>query len=490
MTAVVLVGDLPTTNVIPTPTVRVPDSAAPDALALFLDHTAEALRQRGAVLMLYPAWRSAEAVRMLRHVRGVLNSDRIAGVPVDLPPLALSILADQLTFIAPHVRAGVLASVVQPLARRIYAGAWLNSVAKFERARTGFGQHMFSYVPRTGFVAVMGEQAVVHRVTSSQPLPRIDLRPVEPVLMYAADAGGNTGWLRERLQPELRVASLTLVAGQPLASEYWGTKKYTEFAAFSGHPQDMPQALQEVRHQPCPWCGEPVGLEICPFCTRVQPRDEATVSAPAPTAPVPAPMASAPAPMPAPTPAPPAPTPSVPAPPMPAPTPPASAPMAPAPMPPARSPEPLPQHTATAPATLVQPMAAPVPPPPAQPPSLQKAPPAPPVPPPAAPPRAFGKTPEPEAPRPAAPAAPAPTPPAPTAPATNEEGRTVPDIPLPQRSAGSGEPEAPEVEAPKPEAPEPEASAPEASEPPDPEDFDDFDDGFRPGTVVFRRDPS
>ncbi|MFC9972708.1 hypothetical protein ACFVH6_17645 [Spirillospora sp. NPDC127200] len=466
MTAVVLVGDLPTTNVIPTPTVRVPDSAAPDALAVFLDHTAEALRQRGAVLMLYPAWRSAEAVRMLRHVRGVLNSDRIAGVPVDLPPLALSILADQLTFIAPHVRAGVLASVVPLLARRIYAGAWLNSVAKFERARTAFGQHMFSYVPRTGFVAVMGEQPVVHRVTSSQPLPRIDLRPVEPVLMYAADAGGNAGWLRERLQPELRVASLTLVAGQPLASEYWGTKKYTEFAAFSGHPQDMPRALQEVRHQPCPWCGEPVGLEICPFCTRVQPRDEATVSAPAPMAPAPAPMAPAPAP----TPAPPTPTP--------APTPPAPAPMAPAPLPPARSPEPLPQHTAVAPATFVQPMAAPVPSPPAQPPPLRKAPPAPPV----APPRAFGKTPEPEAPRPAAqapaaPVAPAPTPPAPTAPAAREEGRTVPDIPLPQRSAESGEPEAPEPEAPEPEAPEP--TAPE-----------DFDDGFRPGTVVFRRDPS
>lgn len=65
MTAVVLVGDFPSTGILQaTVAQRVstggPDDGGPPA---FIDQMAHAIRQRGTVLVLYPAWKKTGAQR-------------------------------------------------------------------------------------------------------------------------------------------------------------------------------------------------------------------------------------------------------------------------------------------------------------------------------------------------------------------------------------------------------------------------------------------
>ncbi|GAA2421274.1 hypothetical protein GCM10010191_35840 [Actinomadura vinacea] len=272
MTAVLLVGDLPNTGIIPDQVApRIADSATPEAALAFVDGMAADLRRHGAALVVCPAWRSDSALKLVRFARGLLDTDRIALVPLDLPPLALSLVVDQLTFMAPHVRSGVLVSVAQVLADRLYAGAWVSSVAKLEHVRTGLGQHMASLMPGSGFMVAAGRSPRVQRVTTAKPLLDISHRPIDPVLVLAVHENGDVDWLQNRLKPELRAVSLTFVADQPLSSRYWGSKKYAEFVAFSGNPRDLQLALETPKYRPCPWCEEPTALPACPFCHRAQP---------------------------------------------------------------------------------------------------------------------------------------------------------------------------------------------------------------------------
>ncbi|MEW2352511.1 hypothetical protein [Spirillospora sp. NPDC029432] len=272
MAAVVIMGNIPATGIIHDPVaMRVDDSATPEASLAFVDHMARVLAERSAVLVVYPAWRAAGPVRLVRFARGMLNTDRIAGIALDLPPLSLSVVADQMAFIAPFVRPGVLASLASALARQIYAGAWVNSVAHLEHIQTRLGAHVTSYLPGSGFSVAAAPSAGVHRITSARPVQEIAQRPQDPVLLLAADVNGNPQWLAKSLQPALGAVSLTTAAGQPLGQEYWGTKKYTEFVAFSGHPHALNHLVASTACRPCGWCGEPTALPACPFCAMVQP---------------------------------------------------------------------------------------------------------------------------------------------------------------------------------------------------------------------------
>jgi hypothetical protein len=287
VTAVVLVGDFPSTGILQaTVAQRVgvggPDDGGPP---VFIDHMAYAIRQRGAVLVLYPAWKRGGAQRLVRLARSALLTDRIAGLPLDVPPLALSLIADQLAFASSYARPGVLASLAQRLCENVQAGAWVNSVARLEHIKTGLGAHVSSYLPGGGFSVSAGPHAAVHRITSAKPVPEQMPRPADPVLMLYGDGNGDLDWLQSRLRPMLAAVSVTAVAPQPLSAEYWGTKKYTEFVAFSGHPQALQSLLAGSLYAPCGWCGEPTALPECPFCFMVQPTRQAAPAAAAPQGP-------------------------------------------------------------------------------------------------------------------------------------------------------------------------------------------------------------
>ncbi|GAA1561810.1 hypothetical protein GCM10009678_50870 [Actinomadura kijaniata] len=506
MTAIVIVGDFPGTGIISKSLApRIGETADAASSLAFLDQMTYALQQRGAVLVLHPSWRSDAAVKLVRQARFLLGTDRIARVPLDLPPLAFSVVADQMTFLAPYVRAGVLASIAPTLAMRVRAGAWLNSVAKLEHGRTGLGQHMLSYMPGSGFMVLAGMGTTVHRITSAQPVADIGHLPLDPVLVLASDQNGDRDWLQNKLGPAARATSLTLVNEQPLSTQYWGTKKYTEFVAFSGHRNDLQQVIQMTRCRPCSWCEEPTALAICAFCGCVQPGTDTAHPRPAAPATPAAPAGLAnptghaqPAPAPGPTSAPAPPQPAVP--PRPAPTPA----VAPQPMAPPQGP-PAPQQ-----APQPHPGNAPVWPPaePARPPEAGFRPPAPapaaPEPVPLSAPTPLS-APVPE-PQPVVPPRGDPPRPAPAAPRNPQEGTRFPEAPVtrpqpaPQTSEGGNGPQPARPSLVKPSAaparpphqeprPPSEPEGTEGAEPPsDPTDppAPDSHEELRTGTIEFR----
>ncbi|WP_019634363.1 hypothetical protein [Actinomadura atramentaria] len=281
MTAVITVGAVEPTGI-------VPDSAAlrlPDDADAFLAGAERALDEHGAAVVVHPAWHADAAVRLVRRARALLDTDRVAAVGVDLPPLAFSVVADQLAFVAPHVPPGALACLPGVLAARVVAGARVRSVARLEHVRTGLRQHVASYLPGSAFVVLAGAEPGVHRVTAARPVPEPPRRPLEPVLLLASADGPDAAWADERLAPALRAASVTSVPAQPLADAYWGVRGHAEFAAFSGHPDDLSRALAVLRCAPCPWCGAEVAGPRCPFCGMARPAAAEPATAETPSSP-------------------------------------------------------------------------------------------------------------------------------------------------------------------------------------------------------------
>src|SRR5262249_6720809 len=127
MTAVVVLCDIPTAGVIRQASAA-PVRDDPTAGSGVVAPRAGGLREHDAVLALYPAWRQAGAHRLVQLARAMLDSDRIAGVPLSLPPLAFSLVADQVAFLAEHVSPGLLAGLAHRLPGEVVSGAWVNSV--------------------------------------------------------------------------------------------------------------------------------------------------------------------------------------------------------------------------------------------------------------------------------------------------------------------------------------------------------------------------
>ncbi|QKW34159.1 hypothetical protein HUT06_09100 [Actinomadura sp. NAK00032] len=274
MTLVMLIGDVPGLGVMRgVAAERSPAGFSPlsDEGLGFTARIERALAEHGAVLALYPSWRADAADRLLRVARASLRTRRLAAVPLDLPPLALSLVADQLAFLAPHVGPGTLATVAPRLGAEIAAGARVGSVARLEHVPTGFGDHVASYLPGTEFLVTAAPRPGVRRITGGA-VPPTGFVPRPPVVVLTAEHGGDGGWVRERLGPSLGAVSVTAVDDQPLGAAYWRARRYVEFVAFSGDSRVLQSVVRAADCEPCPWCGEPVGALVCPFCTMVQPR--------------------------------------------------------------------------------------------------------------------------------------------------------------------------------------------------------------------------
>ncbi|MBW8484948.1 hypothetical protein [Actinomadura parmotrematis] len=267
MTAVLLLGDFPSTGVLgAAPAQRVTLPAEARGAPTFLDLVAAELDTRAAVLVLYPSWRPAEAGRLVALARAARLTDRVAALPLALPPLALSLVADQLAFAAPYVQAGVLASLAVRLVGSVYAGAWVNSVTHLEHVPTGLGAHVSSFLPRSGFSVCAAPEGGVHRITDARPVQAIAARPPAPVRLIVAPSGGDVEWVRRELFPAVGASSAVEVPAQPLGTEFWGTKRYAEFVAFSAHAQALHSTLRAMAYRRCTWCGEAADLPACPFC--------------------------------------------------------------------------------------------------------------------------------------------------------------------------------------------------------------------------------
>ncbi|MFW5419750.1 hypothetical protein J0910_24330 [Nocardiopsis sp. CNT-189] len=266
--------------------------------AAFVEFAAAELEAGRKVVAVHPDWRSGAAIRAVRFARARGLTDGIAPVGLALPPLALSFLADQLAYLARFLPPGAVAAMAGELPHHMFAGACLRRVGGLSAPPASLAQHAGSLLPGSAFIAV---GAPVHRLLTLRPgelaedLPPL---PGAPLRVVSSSPGGKgSPVFAGDLLPVLRPHSAEEAPEQPLAAGYWGTGRFTEFVAFSAHPEALAYAARTVRTVPCRWCGEHTAEPRCPFCGRtghrVPPREPPLGGPPSlRLTPVPAPRSS------------------------------------------------------------------------------------------------------------------------------------------------------------------------------------------------------
>ncbi|CAL9379706.1 hypothetical protein SUDANB67_04553 [Nocardiopsis dassonvillei] len=249
--------------------------------AAFVAFAREQVEAGRKVVALYPAWHSADAERAVNFARGAMRTDHIAGIGVDLSPLALSLVADQLAYLAPYLPPGMVAALCDELPRHLLAGAWLRTVSGLTTIPTSMRQHMGSYAPSVSFLAYCAPTRQVGRMRASDVSRTLPFRPVQPVqLLCSTPDPGITGIFDDHLPQAIQPVATRTLPAQPLGPLYWGTAKYVEFVALSAHPQALAYAASSIRAASCSWCGEPMSARTCPFCSATAARTPAQQSAP------------------------------------------------------------------------------------------------------------------------------------------------------------------------------------------------------------------
>ncbi|GAB3475938.1 hypothetical protein [Nocardiopsis coralliicola] len=239
----------------------------------FVDFVEAQHGQGRKVLALYPQWDADHAQRVIAFARGALSTDTIGAVGMELSPLALSLVSDQLAYLAPYLPAGVTAALAVELPRQVLSGAWLKRVNNLSNIPVTFKQHLGSLLPKTTFLAFNAPAKRVGRVKKGDPRPNLPGRPMDPVQVLVARPNEHSlDEFNEQLTPALRAVSLSALPEQPMGAKYWGVRKYIEFVVFSAHPQALPSAPGSIRPVTCPWCRELVEGVLCNFCGSVNER--------------------------------------------------------------------------------------------------------------------------------------------------------------------------------------------------------------------------
>ncbi|MFG3037041.1 hypothetical protein ACGFYZ_09075 [Streptomyces sp. NPDC048330] len=266
----------PDAAVLPLPEGRPLDASVADMQLL--------LARYGHVVVVCPTAAPAAVEQRLRAVRGLLESDRIALVRTDLPPLGTAVLVRQLRQLAGcDFSPGVLASAARLLAHYIYAGAVLGSVARLDRVPVSLGSHLKGWLPGAHFAVLAGPTPQIVRLGSGEtPLAG----PEFTTELLLARGQLQTDWPTTTLAPRWRVGGSVQETPLPDSSpRWWGTPKLVEFAAYLPDLPVLYQLVSSVRRETCHWCGMDLIGDRCGFCA-------APLAPPAP--PEPAPRTTAP----------------------------------------------------------------------------------------------------------------------------------------------------------------------------------------------------
>ncbi|MEV3871776.1 hypothetical protein [Streptomyces sp. NPDC049906] len=228
------------------------------------------IEHHGHVIVLCPASAPAAVVHRLHTVRAVLETDRVALLRPDLPPLGLAALALQLRQLSLcDFSPGVLASAARLLAHYIYAGALLGSVARLDRVPVDLTSHTRSWVPGSQFAVLATPQAELVRLGAAPTAgdapaltgPAFGTRMVTAAGQLAPD------WVTGTLAPSWRVQGLTETRLPADSARWWGTGKVVEFAAAIGDVSVLHQLVSSVRRERCHWCGLELIGDRCGFCS-------------------------------------------------------------------------------------------------------------------------------------------------------------------------------------------------------------------------------
>ncbi|WP_176727480.1 MULTISPECIES: hypothetical protein [unclassified Streptomyces] len=240
---------------------------APDAqvLELAIGDMHLLLEQHGYVIALYPSGIRPEHERRLHSIRSVLESDRIALVKVDLPPLGVAVLVRQMRQLSIcDFSPGVVASAARLLSHYIYAGALLNSVAKLDRVPVSLKSHAKSWLPGSQFAVLAGPEPQLIKVgPAAEPLTGPEFR----TQLLVAKGQLQSDWVQETLAPAWKVQAVHDTGLPADSPRWWGTGKLVEFAAHLPDLSVLYQLVSSVRREKCHWCEMELIGDRCAFCS-------------------------------------------------------------------------------------------------------------------------------------------------------------------------------------------------------------------------------
>lgn len=223
----------------------------------------------GHLIALVPPESGHPARRRMHVLRAALETDRLAIVPVDLPPLAEALLAEQLRQLAAtDLGPGVLAGAARLLSYYLHCGALLGSVGRLDRVPVPVGAQLKSFVPGRNFAAFAHPQPCLAEADADP-----GTIPAGPAclteLAYAPGSGGSPdpAWVTG---PLARAWGSGQVREVPLprgSAAWWGTGRLVEFAAYIADVGVLYRLVTSVRRDPCPWCGLEVIGDQCLFCS-------------------------------------------------------------------------------------------------------------------------------------------------------------------------------------------------------------------------------
>ncbi|MFF8384318.1 hypothetical protein [Streptomyces kanasensis] len=249
-----------------TPAAAVLPAPGEQPLAAALADVRTLLDQHGHLIALYPSSTPADHVRRLHTVRALLESDRMALLPLDLPPLGVAVLARQLRQLSLcDFGPGVLATAARLLAHYVHAGAVLNSVARLDRVPVTLKAHAKSWMPGSQFAVLATPEPHLTRLGSpdDRPLPGPDFA----TRMVVARGPLTTDWVTGTLAPAWRVQGVDEVPPPAGSPAWWGTPKLVEFAAYLPDLPVLHQLVSSVRRETCPWCRSELLGDRCGFCS-------------------------------------------------------------------------------------------------------------------------------------------------------------------------------------------------------------------------------
>jgi hypothetical protein len=234
------------------------------------------LDQHGYVIAVYPSSVPIAIQQRLHTIRSVMESDRIALLKLDLPPLAVAVLVRQLRQLSIcDFSPGVIASAARLLSHYIYAGALLNSVAKLDRVPVSLKSHAKSWVPGSQFGVLANPNPQLIKIgTGSLAGPEFGTQ------LLVAKGQLQSDWPIASLAPAWQVQGVQEAALPSDSPRWWGTSKLIEFAAYLPDISVLYQLVSSVRREECHWCGMELIGDRCGFCTAPLPSHENQTDAP------------------------------------------------------------------------------------------------------------------------------------------------------------------------------------------------------------------
>ncbi|MFD3514159.1 hypothetical protein [Streptomyces sp. NPDC058657] len=259
-----------------TPTAAVLQPPATQSLDDALAAMNVLLERHGYVVALYPASLPAAHERRMHAVRSVLETDRVALLKLDLPPLGIAVLARQLRQLSVcDFSAGVVASAARLLSHYVYSGALLGSVTKLDRIPVSLKSHAKSWMPGAQFAVLANPEPQLIKLGGEETLAG----PEFATQLAFARGQLSSEWVTETLAPGWQVQAAHEVELPATSPAWWGTAKMIEFAAFLPDISVLYQLVSSVRREQCHWCGIQLIGDRCGFCSAPVAQSEGAVHA-------------------------------------------------------------------------------------------------------------------------------------------------------------------------------------------------------------------